>query len=106
MLAKKAHEFTDATLYRLMAKAFPIIVFQKFYADGSRRISEIIEGEGVTGSEVKYRTLYRYLVQDNYTDELGNVTVTGHFERVEPVSDHLRERLIDAGVARVVAEGV
>ena len=104
MLAKKAHEFTDATLYRLMAKAFPIIVFQEVLADGSRKVTEIIESEGVEGTEVKTRMLYHYHVQDTYTDELGNVDVNGHFQKGEIITDRLREWFIRKGVPRMVAE--
>ncbi|MFA9381740.1 MAG: ATPase, T2SS/T4P/T4SS family, partial [Acetanaerobacterium sp.] len=104
VLAKKMHEFQDATLYRLMVKAFPIIAFQKVLADGSRKITQIIEAEGLDGTQVKYRTLYRYKVENNFTDELGSVTTTGCFERVEKISGRLRERLIARGVARAVAE--
>lgn len=105
-LAKKMHEFQDATLLRLMTKAFPIIAFQEVLADGSRKITEIIEGEGIDGIQVKYRTLYRYEVENTVTDELGNVFVTGRFEKGDKVSDRLRKRLITRGVPRAVAEGV
>lgn len=103
-LAKKMHEFQDATLLRLMTKAFPIIAYQQIMQDGSRKITEIIEGEGIDGITVKYRTLYRYVVGNTYTDELGNVSVTGRFEKVEKISDRLREKLINRGVPRAVAE--
>ncbi len=105
-LAKKMHEFQDATLLRLMTKAFPIIAFQEVLADGSRKITEIIEGEGIDGIQVKYRTLYRYEVENTVTDEQGNVFVTGRFEKGDKVSDRLRKRLITRGVPRAVAEGV
>ena len=106
MLAKKMHEFQDATLLRLMVKAFPIIAFQEILADGSRKITEIIEGESIEGNQVKCRTLYRYEVENTVTDESGKSMVIGHFEKVDRISNRLLKRLITKGVPRAVAEGL
>ncbi len=104
ILAKKMHEFQDATLYGLMVKAFPIIVFQEVLADGSRKITKIIEAVSVNGTEVKYLTLYEYIVENNYVDEDGKVHVIGHFEKKDKISDTLRQKLINRGLPRAVAE--
>lgn len=106
ILAKKMHEFQDSTLYGLMVKAFPLIAFQEVLADGSRKITKIIEAEGVNGTEVKYRTLYEYIVENNYIDESGKVEVIGGYVKREKVSDRLRQKLINRGLPRVEAERV
>lgn len=104
ILAKKMHEFQDSTLYSLMVEAFPIIVFQKVMADGSRRISQIIEAEGVTGTKIKFRTLYEYIVDNNYADTSGKIQVIGRFQKKDKISDELRQRLIDNGLSKAMAD--
>lgn len=104
ILAKKMHEFQDATLYGLMVKAFPIIAFQEVLADGSRKITKIIEAVGLNGTVVQYHTLYEYIVENNYVDDGGKVHVIGHFEKKEKISVVLRQKLINRGLPRVEAE--
>ena len=42
----------DSILMQIMVEAYPIIVFTKQLEDGSRKIMEIIEGEGLPGRAV------------------------------------------------------
>lgn len=105
ILAKKAHEFEDSTLYSQMVSAFPVIVFQEQLEDGSRKITEIIEAEGVSGIKVCYRTLYRYVIEDYRQNPDGSIAeVFGHFEREKPISETLREQLIRKGLTRAAAQ--
>lgn len=103
-LAKKASTSDDETLYGLMVDAFPIIVYQEQYRDGSRKTSEIIEGESYKDGVLKFRTLWRYIVDDNYIDENGNAKVIGKFERGEKISDDLRGRFLKKGMSRATLE--
>lgn len=102
-LAKRAYEFDDDTLMKMMVEAFPIIVFQRQLEDNSRKITEIIEGEGYVNGELKYRTLFRYVVDDNEMKD-GKSNVTGHFESVSKISDSLRNELIQNGLPKRMAD--
>ncbi len=100
-LAKRAYEFTDETLMKMMIEAFPIIVYQRQLEDGSRKITEIVEGEGYENGKPKCRTLFRYIVDDNVVED-GTVRVEGHFEQVERISDSLRSELLQNGAPRYI----
>lgn len=95
-LAKRAHEFADETLIKLMVEAFPIIAYQRQLEDNSRKITEIIEGERYENGEIVYRTLFRYVVDNNYEQDGENI-VEGHFERVSPISENLAQELLQNG---------
>ena len=88
---------------RMMVEAFPIIVFQRKMEDTSRKITEIIEGESFVNGVLKYRTLFRYVVDNNEIKD-GKVNVEGHFERVERISDRLRDELIQNGLSKKEAD--
>ena len=64
-LAKIRNAIDDETLMQIMVEAYPIIVFTKQMEDRSRKITEVIEGENFVDGQLKYRTLYRYNVEDN-----------------------------------------
>ena len=83
-----------------MVDAFPIIVHQKRFPDGSRRIVEIYEGEGYNQQthQIIGRTLYKYIVEDNIENKDGNIEkVVGHFEKVNEMSDKLFNRFLENG---------
>ncbi len=103
-LAKKKSTSDDGTLYKQMVDAFPIIVYQRKLADGSRKATEIIEGEGYENGKIRYRTLWRYVLTDNYSDETGKNHISGHFERDQKISEALRQRLVDCGLSQSVAD--
>lgn len=104
-LAKRAYEFTDETLMKLMIEAFPIIVYQRQLEDGTRKITEIIEGQGFLNGRVEYRTLFKYSVDDNEIKD-GKTTVIGHFERVRPISAALQEELLQNGAPKSVLDNL
>lgn len=64
-LAKLKNSVEDDILMQIMVEAYPIVIYTKQVLDGSRKIMEIIEGEDFIGGQLKYRTLYRYDVEDN-----------------------------------------
>lgn len=103
-LAKRAYEFEDDMLMKMMVEAFPIIVFQRQLEDTTRKITEIIEGESYANGVLEYRTLFRYVVDDNSTDAKGRVTITGHFDRVEGISEQLRNEFIQNGAPKLIAD--
>lgn len=69
-----------------IAEAFPIMVFKRQMADGTRRIIEIIETLGVQDGAVQTQTLYRYS------------PATGQHERVHAFSPALAQTLLDNDV--------
>ena len=98
-LAKRKYMMGDAVLMQIMVEAYPIVVFTKQLEDRSRKIMEIIEGEGYEEDRLFYRTLYKYEVLDNTVDEAGEVHVVGHHKKVSGISDALRKRLMDNGIS-------
>lgn len=66
-----------------IAEAFPIMVFKKQMADGTRRVVEIVEALGAQDGSIRTQTLYRYDLR------------AGRHTRVHPVS---------AALARTLAE--
>ncbi len=103
-LAKRAYEFSDETLMKMMVEAFPIIVYQRQLEDSSRKITEIIEGEDYINGELKYRVLFRYVVDDNSQIVNGKAEVKGHFEMVEHITAKLKDELIQNGAPKVIAD--
>lgn len=127
-LAKLKNSVEDDILMQIMVEAYPIVVYTKQVLDGTRKIMEIIEGEDFVGGQLKYRTLYRYDVEDNrvntiprtYTapmpscriaeaaqldgsEELVSedsevVEVVGSHRKIENISDALKRRFMDNGV--------
>ncbi len=103
-LAQKVSRASEDALYRKMIGAFPIIVYQEKLTDGSRKVTEIIEGESYKNGELQYRTLWSYEITDNYIDENNQPKVVGSFIEGEKISDRLRSRLIKKGMAKSVAD--
>lgn len=102
-LAKRAYEFSDETLMKLMVEAFPIIVYQRQLEDHSRKITEIIEGEDYRDGRVIYRTLFRYVVDENIV-EADNTTVVGHFEEPSGISSRLRDEFLQNGAEKRIVD--
>lgn len=84
------------------AKAFPIVCYeQKLGTDRKiMNISECVIGEDGKRS---YRTLYRYVVQQNDIVD-GKTVVVGHFEKVSCMSEYLRERMINYGAPNSILD--
>lgn len=102
-LAKRAYEFSDETLMKMMVEAFPIIVFQRQLEDHSRKITEIIEGEDYSDGKLKYRTLFRYVVDENITED-EQTSVIGHFEQPNGISEKLKNEFLQNGADRKTVE--
>lgn len=99
-LSYKKYPMEFNFLMRQMVDAFPIIVHQKRFPDGSRRIVEILEGIGYDpkSEQVVANMLYRYVVEDNIEDENGNIVkIKGHFEKTNNMSQDLYMRFLSNG---------
>jgi len=99
-LCKQKYDMKDETLYTLVTEAFPIIVFTRKLDDNSRKIMEITECEILPDGHRSIKTLYRYNVEDEITDDNGNKKIVGNFEKVNNISKSLQKRLIDNGCRR------
>ena len=93
-LCKKAYDFSDSTLMRLVSNAFPIHVYQEFLTDGMRRVTEIIEVLGFENGQLKYNTLVEFY------SVTGETKVIGDFIWRNPISDKLHQRLLKKGATR------
>lgn len=99
-LSYKKYPMEFNFLMRQMVDAFPIIVHQKRFPDGSRRIVEILEGIGYDpkSEQVVANMLYRYVVEDNIEDENGNIVkIKGRFEKTNNMSQDLYMRFLSNG---------
>lgn len=97
-LAKRKYAMDDSILMQIMVEAYPVVVFTKQLEDRSRKIMEIIEGADYRDGELVYRSLYKYHVEDNVTDEDGKTHVVGSHYKIEDMSDALQKRLLDNGI--------
>ncbi len=91
-------ELTDERLLRLIVEAFPIVVYQKKLRDGSRKITQIVEGLGVKDGEVDCRVLWQYEISEVKEHDNGEVTVTGEFVQKNGISDALKDRFVENGL--------
>ena len=98
-LAKRKYSMDDAVLMEIMVEAYPIVVFTKQLEDRSRKIMEILEGEDYRDGQLISHTLYKFEVEDNVTDEKGEIHVVGHHRKVGLISDTLKKRLLDNGIS-------
>ena len=80
-------------------RAYPIVVFTKQLEDRSRKIMEILEGEDFRDGQLISHTLYKFEVEDNVTDQNGEVHVVGHHRKMGLISDALKKRLLDNGIS-------
>ena len=106
-LAKRQFDIEDNMLMQIMVEAFPVIVYTKQLDDGSRRIMEIVEGEGYSGGKLNYRTLYRFEVQENRiltdqdshnAEEVSEIKVIGRHRKISNISDELKSRFLENGI--------
>lgn len=95
---------SENTLMEYIITALPIMVFKKMEKDGSRKFMEIFEATGHSGGAVTGQILFKYKKDLTDYDETGEVKkVHGHFEKINNISDNLRERLEDNGGREVKA---
>ena len=98
-LAKRKYMMSDEVLMQIMVEAYPIVVYTKQLEDRSRKIMEIIEGEGYEDGRLIYRSLYKYEVADNTIVENGEPHVVGRHRKGDDISGNLRKRFLDNGIS-------
>ena len=59
----------------------------------------ILEGEDYRDGQLISHTLYKFEVEDNVTDERGEIHVVGQHRKVGLISDTLKQRLLDNGIS-------
>lgn len=99
-LAKKAFDMSDATLFGMACRAFPILVHMEAGADRVRRVTEICEVLGYENGAVRSRMLYEYEVEDNIYRGNECVEVRGRFRHLADISPLLVKRLLKKGATR------
>ena len=96
-LCKEGTNIDDDILMKFVTEAFPIIVYVKQLADKSRKITEIMECIVDEKGNVSYNTLFRYKVTENRR-ERDKVIIDGYFEKVNNISENMKERLLQNGM--------
>ena len=61
-------------IMQFIIEAFPIMVYKRRLADGSRKIIEIVEAIGFEDDNVKAKTLYKFNIRDNEFEKVGNIS--------------------------------
>ncbi len=103
-LCKLTADITDKVLFKMLYKAFPIMVCCRKLADNSRRIMEITECVVVEDEndledyKVQINTLYKFDIQKNILDENNKVKVVGEFKKVNDISKELIQRIKENGI--------
>lgn len=77
--------------------AFPLVVFIKKLKDGTRRCMKIIEPTSYKDGDLKYHTIYQFVIKGWEKDETGKVKVKGEHKRVGDLSDKLAMRMLENG---------
>lgn len=103
-LAKKAFDMSDATLFSMVARAFPILVHMEVGADDRRRVTEIREVIRYHDGEMESKLLFSFDVEDNLYDGDTCVEVRGAFQQLAGISDNLQRRLLKKGARRAELE--
>ena len=73
-LAKRENELSDEMLMKIMVEAYPIMVYTKQLADGSRRIMEITEAEEYWGDELHWHSIFNYDVTSGKHNKVGGLS--------------------------------
>jgi pilus assembly protein CpaF len=99
----EAQTFTDAMLYRMIAEAFPLVVFKHQLADGSRKIIEIVEAAGFEKEEIIFKTLFSYEIVENVYDKNDVLKeIKGRHVLGSPVSSRIIEKMRFGGASNKV----
>lgn len=99
-LAKKAFDMSDATLFSMASRAFPVLVHMELCPDLRRRVTEIREVTGYHNGEILSSLLYSFNVEDNIYEKDVCVEVKGTFQHLSGISEDLQRRLLKKGARR------
>ncbi len=95
-LKEASVEYKQA-LYKTV-EAFPVVVSTSSLRDGTRKVMDISESLINSKGEIEYRSLYSFNIYKNEITD-GKYCITGSFHRNNPISDNLKQILIDGGAA-------
>jgi pilus assembly protein CpaF len=104
-LCKRKHDMGDDTLMGLVTEAFPIVAFAKQLENKERKIMEIMECETLPDGTRRHNTLYRYAITESRLED-GKYIVRGRHERVSPISEGLKKRLVENGAPAQTLESL
>lgn len=91
LAALKGSNLSDTTLYRMIAKAFPILFFCQKGEDGVRRVTEICECRW-SKDHIDFQTLWEYVITKNRLVN-GKRKIDGYFKKVNVISSALQKKL-------------
>ena len=92
-IASLAYQNFEKQSLQQAALAFPVVVFAHKLEDNSRKVMDITECVVGDDGELIYRKLWQYRIYCNEYEN-GRFRVEGKFERVNPISDSLRLKLL------------
>jgi pilus assembly protein CpaF len=87
----KKSNLSDATLYKMIAKAFPILFFCQKGEDGVRRVTEICEC-CLENDRPSVHTLWEYVVTENRIVD-GKRKIGGYYKKTGCISETLQKKL-------------
>ena len=96
-IASLAYQNFEKQSLQQAALAFPVVVFAHKLQDNSRKVMDITECVVGDDGELIYCKLWQYRIYCNEYEN-GRFRVEGKFERVNPISDSLRLKLLRGGV--------
>ena len=85
------------------AQAFPVVVYEHKLENNTRKVMDISECIVDQNGNREYHTLFRYVITKNDIID-DRYEIEGHFEMVNVMSDHLKEKLIHCGVPQSLLE--
>lgn len=97
LLCQKRFPIDFSTSLMQAGQAFPVVVYTHKLENNARKIMDISECVVTDTGKREYHSLYRYHIQKNEVKP-GGVDIVGHFQRLSPISSHLREKLLQYGV--------
>ena len=91
---------SESKLLEFILEAMPLILFKRQLPDGRRIYDEIFEGIKIENGKVKGNTIFKYEIQDNVYDDIGNIVkVIGVHKQINKMSENLLNRLKYGGAS-------
>lgn len=102
LAALRSKNFSEQTLYRLTAQAFPILFYAQKKEDGKRRVTQISECRYESG-QIRVVPLWRF--KTDYSENVnGKTVVHGHFMKLNTISEDLQQRLRENDIPESVLQ--
>ncbi len=97
LLCQKRFQIDFGTSLMQAGQAFPVVVYTHRLENNARKIMDISECVIGANGEREYNCLYDYRITKNDIEN-GVLTIEGHFDKPNVMSDSLRRRLVQYGV--------